>query len=126
MYLNATVDGNGDHLDGGKRYRLTFAPGKTPPVHGFWSVTLYDDRGYLVANSTHRYAIGSGSHLSYEPDGSLTIFLEPESPGFSHSANWIPTPSGRAFQLSLRAYWPKDELLEGKWMPPAVVPIDRK
>jgi hypothetical protein len=124
VYLNASVDGNGESLDGGKKYRLTFAAGNTPPVQGFWSVTLYDDKGYLVVNPLGRYAIRSGEDLVYEPDGSLVIYLQPDDPGPVHQANWLPTPRGQLFELSLRAYWPKEELLEGQWMPPAVMPIE--
>ena len=123
-YLNASVDQNGNRLDGSKRYYLKFNAGETPPVWGFWSITLYDDKGHLVANSFDRYAIKSGEDLVHEPDGSLVIFLQPNDPGPEHRANWLPSPSGQKFELSLRAYWPKKELLEGRWKPPAVIPAE--
>lgn len=120
VYLNASVDGNGNRLDGSKKYHLRFEAGNTPPVRGFWSVTLYDDKGYWVANPLDRYATKPGDGLVYGPDGSLMIYLQPDDPGPEHRANWLPTPRGQTFELSLRAYWPKEELLEGRWMPPAV------
>ena len=122
IYMNASVDGNRQPLDGGKRYHLTFAKDKQPPVHAFWSVTLYDGQGYLIANPLERYAIKSGDDLVREPDGSLVIDLSPDDPGPARRANWLPTPDHQPFELSLRAYWPGDELLDGRWVPPALVP----
>jgi hypothetical protein len=122
IYLNASVDGNRQLLDGSKRYRLVFPAGATPPARGFWSITIYDDQGYLVANPVERYAIKSADPLVREPDGSLVIYLGPEDPGPAHRANWLPSPANQRFELSLRAYWPDDAMLQGQWTPPAVMP----
>jgi hypothetical protein len=119
--FNASVDGNGDRLDGSKAYRLIFAPGDTPPAKAFWSITLYDDQGYLVANPRDRYAVRPGEGLVYELDGSLIIYLQSEDPGPEHRPNWLPTPAGQTYELSLRAYWPNEALLNGQWTPPPVV-----
>jgi hypothetical protein len=122
IYMNASSARDRQPLDGGKRYRLTFAAAQTPPVRAFWSVTLYDDQGYLIANPLERHAIKSGDGLVREPDGSLVIYLQPDDPGPDHHANWLPTPDHQNFELTLRAYWPGEPLLEGRWVPPAVVP----
>jgi hypothetical protein len=122
VYMNASIDGEHHRLDGSKRYRLRFAAHQTPPVRAFWSITLYDDEGYLVANSADRYAIKSADPLIREPDGSLVIYLQPDDPGPEHRANWLPTPDHQRFELSLRAYWPEPALLNRQWLPPAVVP----
>jgi hypothetical protein len=119
IYMNDGVDAKREPLDGDKRYRLTFPAGQTPPVRGFWSITLYDDQGYLVANPVERYAVKSGDPLVAEPDGSLVVYLQPDDPGPDHRANWLPTPAHQRFELSLRGYWPGDDLLAGRWMPPA-------
>jgi hypothetical protein len=121
MYFNASIDGDEKRLDGSMKYHLTFAAGNIPPARGFWSITLYDDKGYLVANPLARYEIDSGSNLVYERDGSLEIYFQPDDPGAKHRANWLPTPHGQTFELCLRAYWPKEELLEGRWTPPPVM-----
>lgn len=122
LYMNASADGAGQPLDGGKHYRLRFAAGQAPPIHGFWSVTLYDEQGYLIENPAQRYAVKSGDPLTAEPDGSLVIDLQPDDPGAARRANWLPTPAGQRFELSLRAYWPDEALLQGRWTPPAVEP----
>jgi hypothetical protein len=123
IYMNASIDANRQPLDGSKRYRLTFPAGQTPPVRAFWSITLYDDQGYLIANPAERYAIKSGDDPPREPDGSLAILLSPDDPGPAHRASWLPTPANKPFELSLRAYWPDDALLDGRWTPPAIVPL---
>jgi len=120
VYLNASVDGEGRPLAGGRRYRLTFKPGALPPVRGFWSVTLYDRKGYLIDHPTRRYAVRQFDPLSYAPDGSLTLYIQPNDPGPARRANWLPSPDSGFFVLSLRSYWPEPRLLDD-WMPPPVV-----
>jgi hypothetical protein len=123
-HFNASVDGSGNRLDGSKMYRLTFGPGDTPPAQAFWSITLYDDKGYLAANPIGRHAIRPSEGLVYESDGSLAIYLQPDNPGPERLANWLPTPRGQTYELSLRAYWPNEALLKGQWMPPPIVLVN--
>lgn len=121
VYLNASVDGGGSALKGGKAYRLTFAPGKLPPVHGFWSVTLYDRKGYLIDHALMRYGLRDSSPIIHNDNGSLTLFIQPEAPGGDMAANWLPSPPDGEFVLSMRLYWPKELVLQEDWMPPAVM-----
>lgn len=123
VYLNATVDGSGNDLLGGKAYTLRFAPGELPPVKGFWSVTLYDRKGYLIPNPVNRYGIKQSDPLVYESDGSLVIHIQPTPPAGVPAGNWLPSPATDKFVLSLRNYWPEKRLLDGKWMPPAAVRV---
>ncbi|MGH2870497.1 MAG: DUF1214 domain-containing protein [Solirubrobacteraceae bacterium] len=119
VYPTALTDSQGQPLTGGSRYRLVFRPGQAPPARAFWSLTMYDANGYLVANPAHRYAIGS-SHppLEREPDGSIVVLLQHTRPTQAH-VNWLPTPS-RGFRLNLRIYWPRPAVLSGAWQPPPV------
>lgn len=120
VYLNASVDGEGRELEGGKAYRLRFARGETPPVKGFWSITLYDREGYLVDHPMRRYAIKQFDPLVYENDGSLILHIQPDDPGPARRANWLPSPKTGKFVLSLRAYWPDRRILDRAWMPPGL------
>ena len=112
----------GRRSTGSRRYRLVFAPGQAPPARAFWSLTMYDAAGYLVANPEHRYAIGSDHPpLRRERDGSIVVALQRTRPA-DPRANWLPTPAG-GFRLSLRLYWPRPRALNGRWQPPPIQPV---
>ena len=97
---------------------LTFAPGQTPPVDGFWSLTLYNKEHLFAPNSLGRYSLGTKSKSMKEnPDGSLTIYVQNSSPQTERETNWIPAPPGDS-SLYIRAYWPRAEITEGTWIPP--------
>ncbi len=113
-------DQTGRPLDGASKYTLQFDKETLPPVSAFWSVTLYDDQGFPIANPLNRYAVSSWMPLQYNPDGSLMLYIQNESPGADKEANWLPTPKG-PFTLTMRLYAPKAEVLAGKWAPPAVM-----
>lgn len=123
IYPHTAVDGEGRPLDGANRYTLRFEPGAMPPADAFWSLTMYDERQYFVDNPIDRYAIGDRDPLDFGDDGSLELWLQHESPGPEREANWLPAPAG-GFTLILRIYWPKDELLDGRWLPPPIVRVD--
>jgi hypothetical protein len=112
-------DQAGRPLDGINKYVLQFDKNALPPVSAFWSVTLYDPEGYQVANPLNRFAVSSWMPLKYDPDGSLTLYFQNESPGKDKEANWLPAPKG-AFNLLMRLYAPKSDVLTGKWNPPPV------
>jgi hypothetical protein len=112
-------DQEGRPLDGANKYTLHFDKAALPPVDAFWSVTLYDSEGYQVANPLNRFAVSSWMPFKYDPDGSLTLYFQNESPGKDKEANWLPAPKG-AFNLTMRLYAPKFEALTGRWNPPPV------
>ena len=107
-------------LDGANRYTITFAKGATPPVHAFWSITLYDQDGFQVGNALNRFAVSSWMPFKYNDDGSLDLYFQNASPGKDMEANWLPAPKG-PFNLTMRLYSPKSEALTGKWNPPPIV-----
>lgn len=119
-YIYTDFDSTGQRLDGSNRYSVTFAKGKLPPVNGFWSLTLYNKEHLFEPNKLNRFSLGTKSKsLRYNPDGSLTLYFQSESPGADKEANWVPAPKDE-FSLYIRAYWPKAEILDGSWKPPAV------
>ncbi|HVY55413.1 MAG TPA: DUF1214 domain-containing protein, partial [Thermodesulfobacteriota bacterium] len=98
-------------------------PGELPPVNAFWSVTMYDGKTQLlVANPINRYLINSPMlpGLKKNSNGSITIYVQKESPGAGKESNWLPAPGGR-FYMVMRLYWPKKEALDGEWSPPPVL-----
>jgi hypothetical protein len=120
IYPLTTVDGAGRKLTGSQRYVLHFAKGQTPPVHAFWSLTMYNSDRFFVENPLERYAIGDRDKLRFNADGSLDLYIQHESPGKDKEANWLPAPRGE-FILILRLFWPKKEAIEGVWKIPPVI-----
>jgi hypothetical protein len=119
-YFFAETDSDDQHLTGEHTYTLTFPAGQEPPVHGFWSLTMYNPEHFFAPNDLARYSLGTKSKdLAYEPDGSLTIHVSHESPGAAHESNWLPAPAGD-FEMTIRTYWPKTEVNNGTWTPPPV------
>jgi len=117
LYFLANADSQGKSLTGGSRYRLKFAPGQLPPVDAFWSLILYGADFFLYQNPLNRYSISDRTEgLRHQPDGSLDIFLQHGQPNDGVS-NWLPAPAGN-FQLVLRTYQPKPEILKREWKPP--------
>ncbi|MBY5460519.1 DUF1254 domain-containing protein [Rhizobium leguminosarum] len=129
MYPFTRTDASGKPLDGSKhKYTITFPPGQLPPVHSFWSVTMYDGKSQLlVKNPINRYLINSPMlpGMKKNADGSLTLHIQKDSPGADKEANWLPAPDGTIY-LVMRLYWPKTEAPsilpagKGTWQPPGI------
>jgi hypothetical protein len=122
IYMAGQVDGEGRPLSGANRYVLTFAEGQTPPVNAFWSVVLYDQDGFRAPNRLNRFGIGDQDELNFNADGSLTIYIQRESPGTDQESNWLPAPEG-SFNLIMRAYSPGPEVATGEWVPPPMTKV---
>jgi hypothetical protein len=119
-YIYTDFDKDGQQLNGGNRYTVTFAAGQTPPVNGFWSLTVYNKEHLFEPNRLNRFSLGTKSKsMRQNPDGSLTLYFQSEPPSADREANWVPTPKDE-FSLYIRAYWPKTEILDGRWVPPTV------
>jgi hypothetical protein len=121
IYPITFVDGDGEPLHGSSRYVMDFARDELPPQHAFWSLTLYDDEGFQVANELDRFAIGDRDHLRYEDDGALRLYIQAHAPA-GEDSNWLPAPEG-SFNLCLRLYYPKPQALDGSWAPPPVTKV---
>ncbi len=106
IYPLNLADETGKPLDGANKYTIHFDKETIPPVDAFWSITLYDQQGFQVANNLNRFAISSWMPFNHNPDGSLDIYFQNESPGAGKEANWLPAPKG-PFNLTMRLYAPK-------------------
>lgn len=123
FYPSTFQDEMGETLMGDYHYRLHFPAGELPPVSQFWSLTMYlFKNGFLVPNPINRYSLGDRTEgMIHGPDGSLTIFIQPEEPTDPNQrANWLPAPKGEPFYLTLRLYGPSQAAVEGEWTPPPV------
>ncbi len=120
IYPANLADDTGKPLDGANKYTIHFDKATMPPVDAFWSITLYDEEGFQVANNLNRFAVSSWMPFKFNADGSLDLYFQNESPGTDKEANWLPAPKG-PFNLTMRLYAPKSDALTGKWNPPPVV-----
>ncbi len=116
-------DKNSKPLDGANRYTIHFEKGAMPPANAFWSITLYDAEGFQVANVLNRFAVSSWMPFKYNPDGSLDLYFQNDSPGKDKEANWLPAPKA-PFNLTMRLYSPQSDALTGKWNPPPVEKVE--
>lgn len=122
-YFYQDLDADGIRLSGNNKYTLTFAKGELPPVKGFWSLTLYDQHHFFAPNELHRYSLGTkNKDLQLNADGSLTLYVQHVAPEQSKMSNWLPAP-GDQFSLYVRSYWPDESILNGGWLPPAVIKV---
>jgi hypothetical protein len=131
-YPYTRTDAKGETLDGSKHdYTITFPAGQLPPVNSFWSVTMYDGKSqFLIKNPINRYLINSPMlpGMKKNADGSLTLYIQKDSPGKAKEANWLPAPNDTIY-LVMRLYWPKDtppSILppgKGTWKPPGIVMV---
>jgi hypothetical protein len=122
VYPTSEVGVDGKPYEGTNRYVLHFDKGQMPPANAFWSLTMYDAAFFFVPNKLNRYTLSSRNKFKANPDGSMDLYLQHDSPGPGKESNWLPAPAGRFIPM-LRLYWPKEtppSILDGTWKPPAV------
>jgi hypothetical protein len=121
VYPTSLKDAEGKAYDGANKYVIHIPKGQLPPVRGFWSVTMYDANYFFVANPINRYSISARQNLKANPDGSIDLYVQNQSPGADKESNWLPAPKDK-FILMLRMYWPNEKppsIINGTWKPPA-------
>lgn len=123
-YQIVYVDADNNPLTSEYRYELHMP--MPPPVDAFWSLTMYDAHEfYLVENPINRYSIGDRTPgLKYGADGSVTIYMQKDSPGAEKESNWLPTPQAGNFRPIMRMYQPKQPILDGSYVLPGIKRVD--
>ena len=123
VYPLSQKDANGDAYNGAEHtYVMRFEQGQMPPAEAFWSLTMYDTDFFFVPNPLNRYELSQRNAFITNPDGSVDLYIQAESPGKDKEANWLPAPKGK-FDLVLRIYSPRatpPSILDGSWTPPPV------
>ena len=83
-------------------------------------MTIYNKHHIFTPNKLNRYSLGTkNKDLKFNEDGSLTLYAGANPPGNDMDSNWLPVPEG-TFSLYLRAYWGKEPILDGSWLPPII------
>jgi hypothetical protein len=122
VYPLSQKDAKGDEYNGEHQYVMRFEKGQMPPAEAFWSLTMYDTDFFFVPNPINRYDLAQRDKLITNPDGSVDLYIQAESPGKDKEANWLPAPKGK-FNLVMRIYAPRGKppsILDGSWTPPPV------
>ena len=86
---------------------MTFAKDATPPVNGFWSLSIYNEHHFFSPNAIGRFSVGTKKQdLKLDPDGSLTIYVQADPPT-AIARELAACAQGGDFSLYVRAYWPR-------------------
>ncbi|MNJ91293.1 hypothetical protein D3C87_89430 [compost metagenome] len=124
VYFKTNTDGKGQPLNGSNLYTMTFPKGELPEnlTKYFWSVVVVDSEKFqVVKNPLNRYLLNNQSALQESADGSLTLAFASRQPSGIPASNWLPTPAGQNYNLTLRYYGPSPKVLSGKYFPPPLV-----
>lgn len=111
IYLNVTPAKN----DGTTAYRLT---AKDVPVDGFWSISVYNAKGYFEPNKENAYSLNNITAKKGD-DGSITVQFggcDGKTP------NCLPTTPG--WNYMVRLYRPRKEILDGTWKFPEAQQVE--
>ena len=97
-------------------------------LHGTgWRADGYPKRLPVQSNlGSNEICIHQEPEMKKNEDGSLTLYIQKDSPGADKESNWLPAPSDPIYMV-MRLYWPKTEAPsilppgEGAWEPPGIV-----
>lgn len=124
QYYYTDNNTKGEPLKGDSNYSITFEKDQLPPVNGFWSLTIYNKHHLFEVNDQNKYSLGTkNKDLKFNKDGSLTLYVGPKAPSTEMASNWLEAPKD-SFSLYIRAYWAKEAILSGSWVPPVIERIE--
>jgi hypothetical protein len=110
VYANVVPEQN----DGSTPQSVTV---KDVPVDGFWSITVYNEDGYMQANDLDAYSVNNVTG-ERKADGSVTVYFGGCEDG---RANCLPITPG--WNYIVRMYRPRTEILGGGWTFPEPAPV---
>ena len=125
-FVGVEDSASGQVLNGSNTYEIKFPKDSLPDslADAFWSVTLYSVPDYrLIENPINKYGVNNVTGAQKNKDVSLSIWISPVLPKGVSQANWIPSGSGKGFTLTFRLYVPKENVLNGSWLPPAITKV---
>jgi hypothetical protein len=125
IYYKGLSDSAGKPLSGDHAYTLHFTKEQLPAQYAthFWSIIAVDSvQRRVLPNPLKRYLLNKELPLEYGEDGSLTLYFADAQPADAPQGNWLPTPKGQAYSLTLRFYRPKGAVAARSFFPPPLTP----
>jgi len=122
-YRIAYLDAAGEPFDGSATYKVTLPP--NPPADDFWAFTLYDaqTRSMLQTDQPLPSIDSIQNDPALNEDGSIDVYFAPEAPaGFEE--NWVQTIPGKSWFTILRMYGPRQEWLDGAYVPGEITRVE--
>ncbi|KUE86353.1 carboxylesterase [Cupriavidus necator] len=110
MYLNVKPPRN----DGVTVYRLRVAD---VPVDGFWSISVYNEKGYFEPNAQGAYTLNN-LVAKKDADGAVSVQFGGCD---GKQANCLPVTPG--WNYMVRLYQPRAQILDGRWKFPEAVAV---
>lgn len=101
--------------DGKTAHSLTV---RDVPVDGFWSITVYNAKGFMEQNDRNAYSVNDVT-AKRNADGSVTVHFGGD-PG---SLNYLPITPG--WNYVVRMYQPRKPVIDGSWRFPEAQPAPR-
>ena len=120
IYPLNLADDTGKPLDGANNYTIHFDKGETPPVDAFWSVTLYDNEGFQVANRSNRFAVSSWMPFKYNRRRLARSLFPEREPRRGQGGELAAGAEGPVQPDHAALCAAESEALTGKWNPPPV------
>ena len=115
-------------IDGNQTFTQTWPADSLPASKAkyFWSVIMVDGAEFrVIPNPLNRFLLNKQSGLQFNPDGSLTLAFAPRAPQGVPESNWLPTPQGKRYNLTLRIYGPAKDVADGTYYPPQLQQVRR-
>lgn len=126
LYFHTYYDKDGDPLLGGNKYVINFKKDQLHQAKAFWSIVAYDTEYELIPRSDFHYAVSDRTKgLKYNEDGSLTVYLQSDTPSEELIENWVPIPKEGIFKLNFRNYIPNKTLLNPDTVENYLPPVEK-
>jgi hypothetical protein len=126
IYPTSQEDADAKEYNGdSNKYVMHIEKGQMPPTKGFWSITMYDKDYFFVPNPLNRYTLSARNKFITNPDGSVDLYFQADSPGKAKEANWLPAPKAKFIPM-MRLYWPTEtppSIIDGSWKPAAITAV---
>ena len=97
VYPTSLKDAEDKAYDGANKYVMRFPKGQRPPVEGFWSLTMYNDKYFFVSNPINRYSISARQNLKTNPDGPTDLYIQKDCPVLTRSQIGFRLPTASSF-----------------------------